>query len=97
MEQKPVPSAIPEVTLLHGPKGGEAVFRVFIVAMLDGGGGLVDAVVGEGVELVHVAESLARHEDLEEVVGPDLLIGLMLDKLVECLPGGFAVRAFVAR
>ena len=53
MEQEPVPAAIPEVTLLHGPEGGEAVLGIFVVAVLDGGGGLVDAVVGVGVGAVH--------------------------------------------
>jgi hypothetical protein len=52
VEQETVPAAIPEVTLLHGPEGGEAVFGVFVVAVLDGGGGLVDAVGGEGVGAV---------------------------------------------
>ena len=47
MEQKPVPTAIPEVALLHGPEGGEAVFGVFVVTVLNGVIGIADAVIGE--------------------------------------------------
>lgn len=92
-----MPAAIPEVALLHGPEGGEAVFGVFVVAVLDGGVGLVDAVGGEGVGGIHWSGSSARHEDLEEVVGPDLLIGLLRDELVEGLPGGFAIGWLITR
>jgi hypothetical protein len=47
MEQGAMSAAIPEVALLHGPEGGEAVFGVFIVAVLDGDAWLEDAIFGE--------------------------------------------------
>lgn len=48
-QQEAVSAAIPEVALLHGPEGGKAVFGVFVVAVLDGGAWLEDAVVGKVV------------------------------------------------
>ena len=45
MQQEAMPAAIPEVARLHGPEGGEAVFGIFVIAVCDGDGGLMDAVL----------------------------------------------------
>ena len=49
IEQQPVLTEIPEVTLLHDPEGGEAVFGIFVVAVLDGAIGREDSIVGKSV------------------------------------------------
>ena len=53
VKQKPVPPAIPKVPLLHSPEGGEAIFGIFVVAVLDGDDGFKNAVLGHSVGIAY--------------------------------------------
>ena len=102
MEQEPVPTAIPEVALLHGPEGGEAVFGVLVVAVLDGNTLIGYAVIGEGVGNIQWDDVVAqRVSPPQEFILIPSILAMRISK--ECIhwhgsgPGGLWSRQTAMR
>ena len=62
-EQETMSTAVPKVPFLHCPEDIEPALVVFLVAVVDGGGGSVDAVRAKGVlhKFAHYGALLPHH------------------------------------